>query len=53
MASAATSQLAAANSIIQIGSPGNSAFMIVPIAVATSSCGTTMKTLKRAPIHAG
>ena len=30
---------------VQIGSPGKKRFMIEPITVATSSCGTTTKTL--------
>ena len=45
MAIAATIHAAAANSIVHTGSPGKNAFISDPIAVATSSCGTTMKML--------
>ena len=45
MANAATDQLAAAKSIVQMGSAGKNAFITLPITVATSNCGTTMKML--------
>ena len=47
MASAAMASVAAAKAMVQIGSVGKNAFMIEPITVATSSWGTTMKTLNR------
>lgn len=45
IAIAASAMTPAAKAIVQIGSVGNHAFMIEPITVATSSCGTTTKTL--------
>lgn len=45
IASAASAITAAAKAIVQIGSVGKKARMIEPMTVATSSCGTTTKTL--------
>ena len=45
IASAASPITTAATSIVQIGSLGKADFMIVPITVATRSCGMTMKML--------
>ena len=44
-AAAANSSVTAANAMVQIGSPGKKAFMMEPITVATSNCGSTTKML--------
>ena len=46
-ATAATSRVPAAKTIVQIGAWGKKCFITDPRTVATSSCGSTTKTLKR------
>ena len=45
IALADSTKVALANAIVQTGSIRNHSFMIDPITVATSNCGTTTKTL--------